>query len=143
MLILYIVISLVAIAYIAIEFFVIKFIVSLLKLDQKYNKPKEILTLSVIEILAVLTSINNASHAPIVFAIMCIFLVIKVFGLWNTKKWVLYVYLFSNVVSWYISITSTKGKDSATLMVAGVIGSILILAFYYFLIYIPNKKEFN
>ncbi|MCX6732572.1 MAG: hypothetical protein NTV98_03465 [Candidatus Roizmanbacteria bacterium] len=142
MLIFYVMISIFAIVLIAVEFFIFKFIVSLLKLEEKYHKPKQILTLIIVELIAVLTSINVMTKTPIVFALMCLFLAIKVFGLWNTKKWVLYFYVLSNCVSWYISSTAAKGKDVSTLIVAGIIGSALILGFYYVQVYLPNRKEF-
>jgi uncharacterized membrane protein (DUF2068 family) len=136
-------VSAVAISIIALEFFIIKFIVSLLKLDQKYSKPKQVLALIVIETIAVLTSTNLLNKTPMIFAYMCLFLLVKVVGLWKMKKWVLYVYLFANMFSWYLSVTTlTKGKDITTLIATGILGSVLILLFYYLQVYLPNKKEF-
>lgn len=143
MFVFYFMVSTVAISIIALEFFIIKFIVSFLKLDKRYNKPKQIISLVFIEIIAVLTSTGLLNKTPMIFVYMCLFLLVKVVGLWKMKKWVLYVYLFSNMFSWYLSITTlTKGKDIATLITTGVIGSILILLFYYLQVYLPNKKDF-
>lgn len=142
MFVFYCLVSLVAISLIAIEFFSIKFIVSFLKLDVKYDKPKEVIALIIIEIIAVLTSVNTIQKFPFIFAIMCLFLFIKTIGLWNLKKWILYFYLISNAISWYVSATSTKGKDITTLLATGVIGSVLILTFYYVRVFLPNKTKF-
>jgi hypothetical protein len=136
------IVSLFAVALIAAEFFVARFFVSSLQLDKKYKRPREVIALMAVEIVTILMSINNIKEAPVMFTVMLLFFGAKLMGLWTMKKWVIYLYVASNIFSWGLSTFLMREKNITSIILMGLVGSILILYFSYIQVYIPNKEKF-
>jgi hypothetical protein len=124
-----------------IELRVLFFVSRLLKLNIKFNKPIEVIALTIAEIIALgltLWSIFNSFSFFMITAI--ILLLIKIFGLWNLKKWIIYIYIFGSLMPLFTE--NLRGLGLLPVLFS-LIGNLLVLLVYYIYVYQPNKEAFK
>ncbi len=116
-----------------------------LKLDVKFNKPVEVLSLMISEIITILFSLKSIFTPSFYYPLIVVVLLsTMVYGLWRLKKWVVYVYLFFSIVTQLNYFLSGMIKiNDLKLSIASLISQILTLLIYYFYVYKPNKKRFK
>ena len=124
-----------------IELRILFFVSRLLKLNVKFNKPIEIIALTIAEIVALeLTLLNIFNSLTLFLFITTVLLLIKIFGLWNLKKWVIYIYIFGSLVPFFTENLRSLGLLSVLI---GLVGNFLVLLVYYIYVYQPNKESFK
>jgi flagellar biosynthesis protein FliQ len=116
-----------------------------LKLDVKFDKPVEVLSLIISEIITILFSLKSIFTPSFYYPLIVVVLLsTMVYGLWKLKKWVVYVYLFFSIVTQLNYFLSGMIKiNDLKLSIASLISQILTLLIYYFYVYKPNKKRFK
>jgi len=124
-----------------IELRFLSFLVKLFKLNFKFNKPVEVLALLISELITIFFTSKTLLTALSLYGVLIIlFLFLKIFALWNTKKWALYIYLLFAILS------VIKGGifqiNNIWLGLISIVSQALILLVYYLYVYEPNKKEF-
>lgn len=127
---------------IAIELKVLIFFIRTLKLNIKLNRPVEVISLIVSEFIAVISSLKIAlTISSIYLLIIIFFLLIKIYGLWKLRKWVLYVYII------LIILPLLNGDlfrvNNLQLNIVTLVSRFFVLLVYYLYVYKPNKKEFK
>ena len=128
--------------FIGIELKFLSFLVKLLKLNIKLNRPTEVLALLIIELISFFIGLKALLVIPSLYAVLVIlFLFVKVFALWNMKKWVLYAYPL------FILLPIINGGlfqiNSIWLNIASAVSQVLVLLVYYLFVYQPNKQLFK
>lgn len=116
-----------------------------LKLDVKFDKPVEVLSLMISEVITLLFSLKSIFTPSFYYPLIVVVLLsTMVYGLWKLKKWVVYIYLFFSIVTQLNYFLSGMIRISdLKLSIASLISQILTLLVYYFYVYKPNKKRFK
>lgn len=128
--------------FIGIELRFFSFLVRLFRLNIKFNRPAEVLALLITELISFFIGLKALLVIPSLYAVLVIlFLFVKVFALWNMKKWVLYAYPL------FILLPIINGGlfqvNNIWLNIASVVSQVLVLLIYYLFVYQPNQKEFK
>jgi hypothetical protein len=125
----------------ALELKFFSFLVRIFKINLKLNRPVEVLSLIIIELIAFFSSIKPVLNVHSFYSVVIFLLLLTIiYGLWKLKKWTLYVYLISAVLAQFNFIT--LGFD-LRLSLVSFLSQVLILLVYYIYVYTPNKKEFK
>lgn len=128
-------------AFIELKIFI--FISKFLKLDIKLKKPAEVISLIIIEIIALILSLKSLVTISTYSFIVIFFLLIKIFGLWNLKKWVLYVYVIFTLLTFSNISNGGLGTFELRVIFISLPIQIIVLLVYYFYVYKPNKTLFK
>ncbi len=127
--------------YILLQLKFFSFLIRLLKLDSKFEKPTIILALIIIEFLNIPYFFKNTN---ILFSIIALIIILlKIYGLFNLKKWVVYVYVIIAIISEFNLYISIKEFQNLSVFFTSLFSQLFTLGIYYFYVYNPNKERFN
>lgn len=131
--------------FIAIQLMLFSFLIKFLKLNIKFNKPITVLALIISEVIAFLQIIKPTLTTPSYYsAIVVVFLLTKIYGLWKLKKWIIYVYPFLIILPLFNGgLFGSLGINDLRLSIVTLISQCLVLLVYYLYVYKPNKKYFK
>lgn len=126
-----------------IELKMFTFISKFLKLDVKLKKPIEVISLIIIEIIALILSLKSLVTLSAYSFIVIFILLIKIFGLWKLKKWVLYIYVISMLLTFSNISNGGLGTFELRVIAISLPIQLIVLLIYYLNVYKPNKKLFK
>lgn len=126
--------------YILFQLKFFSFLIRFLKLDSKFEKPTIILALIIIEFLNIPYFFKNTNI--LLSIITLIIILLKIYGLFNLKKWIVYVYIFIAIISEF-NLLLIKEFQNLLVFFASLFSQLLVLGIYYFYVYYPNKERFN
>lgn len=127
--------------FMAIELKFFSFLVKFFKLNVKLNKPAEVLSLITAIFISVLLSLKGFRVPSYSSLMLIVFIPIIISGLWNLKKWVIYVFLIYSFLPYGNS--GLFGIIDLRLIIGGLLSQFLVLLVYYLYVYKPNKELFT
>lgn len=129
-------------AVIALQLKIFAYLVKLFKLHVKLDRPIEILSLIISELVAVIISLQSLLVNPSFYVILVSLAVsARIYGLWKMKKWVIYVFLASNFLP--LINGGLFQINNIWLNLISVVSQALILLVYYLYVYKPNQNKFK